>query len=187
VIEADAALLSRSAGGDADAFERFVDRHQGSVFGMLVNLADSRADAEDALQDTFVAAWKSAASFAGTDSAKGWLLTIARHALARQRRRRVGEPAAYEPLESVEALGRRAGWGSDGRDDMLDRLADRELVEGALGRLPRDEKEVVLLRDVERLSGEEVAAMIGVSLPAMKSRLHRGRLRLAALLREEAR
>lgn len=184
--ESDAALLGRSANGDATAFERFVDRHQASVFSLLDHLARDRADAEDAFQEAFASAWGAAGSFRGGESARAWILTIARHALSRQRRRRAGEPAAYEPLDSLETLGLRAGWGAVVRPDaLLDRLADRELVERALASLPAEEREVVLLRDVEQLPGGEVAEMIGLSLAAMKSRLHRGRLRLAAAIREE--
>lgn len=179
----DAELLQRTAAGDASAFELLLGRHEASVFRYLRSLARDATAAEDALQDAFVATWRGAGGFRGGDSARAWLLSIARHALHRQYRRRVHEPA--EQL-SLEQLGRDADWGVD--DSPLDRLVqqeDRACVARALGRLPDAERETLVLRDLEGLPGEEVARMTEVSLAAMKSRLHRARLHLAAALREE--
>jgi RNA polymerase sigma-70 factor (ECF subfamily) len=183
VIPSDAQLLQRSAAGDGPAFEVFVGRHEASVFRYLRTLTRVDLDAEDALQDAFVAAWRGAAGFRGEDSARSWLLSIARHALHRLHRRRVGEP---ESLLSIDDLGLRADWGV--LDSPLDRLAereDRERLARALAALPEAERETLVLRDLEELSGDEVARMTGVTLAAMKSRLHRARLHLAAVLREE--
>lgn len=181
----DPELLGRTAAGDAAAFDAFVGRHQGSVFRYLALLARDRADAEDALQEAFVAAWRGAAGFRGGGSARSWLLAVARNALSRLHRRRMGEPDRFEPIDRVDALGVRAGWGSVADPDpLLERLARRELVERALATLPDPERETVVLRDVEGLTGAEVAEVTGVTLAAMKSRLHRGRLRLAASLME---
>lgn len=179
---ADADRLSRAASGDGAAFEALVQAHQAAVYRFLVAQASSPQDAEDALQETFLAAWRAAASFHGAGSARGWLLTIARNALARIHRRRAGQPGQFESLDD---LGCQAGWGTvPAGDPLLEALARRDLVERALARLPPAEREVVILRDVEGIPGEEVARITGVSLPAMKSRLHRGRLRLAAELEE---
>ncbi len=181
----DRELLERSAAGDAGAFADFVQAHQASVHRYLRTMTDREADVEDALQEAFVAAWRAAGDFRGEGSARPWLLTIGRNALMRLHRRRVGEPANFE---SVEELGRRAGWGrDDGFRTVLDELADRELIERALERLAPDDREILLLRDLEGFSGEEVSALLGLGLPAMKSRLHRARLRLTERLREVAR
>lgn len=178
----DADRLSRAASGDGAAFEALVQAHQAAVYRFLMAQAESPQDAEDALQETFLAAWRAAASFRGAGSARGWLLSIARNALARLHRRRVGQPGQFE---SIDDLGCQAGWGAIPADDtLLEGLARRDLVERALARVPLAEREVVILRDVEGIPGEEVARITGVSLPAMKSRLHRGRLRLAAALEE---
>ncbi len=184
MIESDADLLARTAAGDRQAFTTFVGRHQAAAFRYLRNLTRHDADAEDVLQETFLAVWRSAGSFAGTDSARGWLLTIARHAASRLRRRRVGEPDRFE---SIETIGLEAGWGEIPSPDVeLDRMSQRELIERALAALPDAERETVVLRDLESLPGEQVAELTGVSVAAMKSRLHRGRLRLAALLKESS-
>jgi len=178
---ADAELLRRSAGGDREAFDEFVTRHQDAVFRYLRAMAGEEADAEDAMQASFLAAWHAAEGFRGEGMARGWLLTIARHTLGRQRRRRSAEPAGFIPLDT---LGCAAGWG-DPAAAMAeeDPSGGRALLEGAMARLSAEEREVIVLRDLEGFSGEEAAALTGLTVPALKTRLHRARLRLAAELR----
>ncbi|MEZ4455716.1 MAG: sigma factor-like helix-turn-helix DNA-binding protein [Gemmatimonadales bacterium] len=79
----------------------------------------------------------------------------------------------------------RRGWGEIPEPDvLLERLSNREILERGLAALPPPERETLVLRDLESLSGEQVAELTGVSLAAMKSRLHRARLRFAAAVRE---
>ena len=176
----DSELLRLSAGGDQAAFAVLMDRYWGPVYRFLVSVGANQDDAEDALQECFISVWKSAATFRGTGSARAWLFAIARNALRRQARRRAGEPTYSE---SLERLGDRAGWGT--APAFTPRFEAVEELEWALGQLPRGEREVVVLRDLEALSGTEAAAALGLSVAAMKSRLHRGRLRLMGVLREE--
>lgn len=180
--ESDAALLARSAAGDRAAFDRFVTENQAAVYRYLAALLGQAADAEDALQETFLAAWRNASSFRGQGAPRAWLFTIARHAASRLRRRRVDEP---EELVSFEQLGLDAGWGAE-----LEPLPEpdeqrRDLVRGALDRLTPVEREVIVLRDLEGFSGEETAELLGLSLAAMKTRLHRARLRFVAHVRRD--
>lgn len=176
----DAALLAATAAGDAAAYTRFVERHQRAAFGYLRLLAADPAAVEDALQEAFLAAWKGAGGFRGGDSARSWLLAIARHALYRQFRRRAGEP---EDLVSLETLGLAAGWGEPHSPDPAAAHADRAAVREALAALTAADREILWLRDVEGLSGEECSGLLALALPAVKSRLHRARLRFAAQLR----
>ena len=172
--------MREAAGGDRVAFERLVERHQAAVYRFVRTLAAERGPAEDALQETFLAAWRSAAGFRG-GSLRSWLLAIARHALYRQHRRRAGEPERHESLES---LGERAGWGAPPDPAALAlRRERRERLQAALASLAAADREILLLRDAEGLSGEDTAAALGLGLAAMKSRLHRARLRFAAELR----
>lgn len=153
--------------------------HQAAVYRYLAALLGQAADAEDALQETFLAAWRNAASFRGQGPPRAWLFTIARHSASRLRRRRVDEP---EDLVSFDQLGLDAGWGAE-LDPLATGEAGRELVRSALDRLTPDEREVIVLRDLEGFSGEEAAELLGLSLPAMKTRLHRARLRFVAEVR----
>lgn len=177
---ADAEELRLTATGDRDAFERFVERHQAGVLRYLLGTMADADRAEDALQETFIAAWRGAAGFRGSGPARAWLLAIARNAARRQVRRRAGEPARFVPLEE---LGVSAGWGAEGGDDAERRLESRELVEQGFRGLDAEDREILILRELEGFSGEEVAAMLGITLAAAKSRLHRARLRFTAQLR----
>jgi len=176
----DPEWLSQAALGDAKAFEAFVVCHREAVWRFVRSLTRDVSLAEDVLQETFLSAWRSAASFRGEDSALGWLLSIARNAVYRQHRGRAGEP---EQIESLAELGEAAGWGAD--PDPLDALVVKDEVDRALARLVVEDREVLLLRDIEGLTNEECARLLGLGLAALKSRLHRARLRFVAHLRGE--
>lgn len=173
--------MTRVAGGDREAFSVLVHRHRARVFSYLRRASLTREAAEDALQETFVAAWRHAGDFRGP-SLKAWLVGIAHRAMLRQGRRRVGQPSQ---LESLTELGERAGWGSDDPEQIVRRAEQRESLDAALGRLPPDAREALLLVDVEGMSYRDAASITELALPAFKSRLHRARLELAAILRQE--
>lgn len=174
----DAESLRRTVAGDVAAFERLVDRHERVLLRVLRQLTSDEAAAMDALQETLLAAWRGAASFRGDGSARAWLLGIARHSARRQYRRRAGQPGRSE---SLDTLAEAAGFGADTR--LLERLEAREIVNAAFAVLDDEDRAVLLLRDVEGWSGEETAAALGIGLAAMKSRLHRARLRFMAAAR----
>ena len=175
----DAELIRRTAAGDRDAFAAFVAKHGGAIHRFLRTVAGHSA--EDALQETFLGAWRGAASFREESSPRTWLFTIARNAALRLQRKRVAEP---ESFESLEDLGAAAGWGDEDPERLLIKRESADLVASALLRLADGDREVLLLRDVEGLSGDEAAAVLGLTVAAMKTRLHRARLRLAAEVRK---
>lgn len=179
--EDDAALLRRSAAGDRAAFEAFVERHEAAVLRFCRALTDDADRAEDAFQEAFIAAWRAAGAFHGGASARAWLLAIARNAARRQYRRHGDEPGRRVPLE---ALADEAGWGAGDDGEVLSRLAARELVERGFSRLSPEDREVLVLRDLEEFSGQETAALLGISEAALKSRLHRARLRFMGTVQE---
>lgn len=176
----DVAALRAAAAGDKRAFHGLVARHRGAVFRFACALVKDTAAAEDVLQEAFVAAYRRAGTYRGEGSVRGWLLTIARRQALTALRRRSGEPAR---MASLETLGAEAGWGREPPCSMQ-QLVDRQALQVALSGLEAAEREVILLRDIEGLSGDETAAVLDLSVPAMKSRLHRARLRLAAALIE---
>lgn len=179
----DVELVARGAAGDHAAFGALVSRHQARVFRLARALTDSHHEAEDVLQQTFLSAWQSLASFRGDASVRTWLLTIARHAAWQARARRSREPIDDVPLDE---LGQLAGWGHLDPETLAARAQQRERLGAAFARLAPDDRQVLVLRDLDELSGEDTAAALGLSLAATKSRLHRARLRLAAELRKEA-
>lgn len=179
----DRELIERTAAGDRAAFTALVERWRDPVFRYLRSILPNDAAAEDALQETFLAVYRGAGSFRGEGSAKGWVFAVARRWAARQRRRRVGEPAWTEPLDG---LGAAAGWGDQRSPEQLaSALEDRTRVRVALDALSPDDREVIVLKDLEQLTNAEVGELLDLSVPAVKSRVHRARLRLMAELRRE--
>jgi len=176
----DRALARRAATGDREAFATLVARHQASVYRLARHIAGSRDDAEDVLQQTFLSAWQGVSGYRGESSVRTWLLTITRNAAVTRRGRLAREPLDATPLDD---LGIRAGWGGPNPEQLAVAAEQRELLAAALAGLAADEREILTLRDLEGLAGEDVAAMLGLSTTAMKSRLHRARLRLAAAVK----
>ncbi len=173
--------MTRAVAGDAVARNALVAEHRGAVFRWLRRLAQNDAQAEDLAQETFVAALTHLDSWrGGVGTVRGWLLAIARSRWLMAQR----APAArHEPVEdrSLEALGLAAGWGSPMDPEALaSRLDQRAELERALASLDPEAREVLTLRELEGLSGDETAQVLGVSVAAMKSRLHRARLALVA-------
>ena len=170
----DAERLERAAAGDRRAFDRFVEDPAGAVLRYIRTRTGDVTVAEDALQETFIAAWRSAHTFRGDDSARAWLLAIARNAVHRQHRRPAGAPDAFESLEAAAV---QAGWGRDPDEAWTDRIAAGQVVERGFDALSPDDREVLVLRDLEGFRNEEVAELLGLSVAAVKSRVHRARLR----------
>jgi RNA polymerase sigma-70 factor (ECF subfamily) len=175
-VETDEELVRRSASGDRAAFAALVERHGDALYRFVRRVAAPGADPEDALQDGLLAAWRGAGTFRGDASVRSWLFQVVLHASRRRARRRAGEPARHDALEDAAEVA-----AVDPRAD--ERLAARETgaaLERALASLSPPAAEVLVLRDVEGLSGEETAAVLGVTVAAMKTRLHRARLELKA-------
>jgi RNA polymerase sigma-70 factor, ECF subfamily len=184
--EDDVSLIRRAGSGDRDAFDRIVASHEASVYRFVRTLTPDPSRIEDVFQETFLAAWQSAATFRGDSSVRTWLFAIARHAVERQFRRRVGEPPAADHVP-IDELGVSAGWGQTASpEDALLQQEESAIVRRALDRLSAEDRRVLVLRDLEGLGGEAAAAVLGIGLAALKSRLHRARLRFAAQLKEEA-
>lgn len=184
MLETDSSLLRRAEGGEDGAFDELVERHRDAVFRFAVHLTSNRADAEDVLQQTFLAAWRARAEVRAEPSARPWLLTTARHAAARLRRREQRDSS--ESLEDLLELGSAAGFGDATHtpSHAAELAEDAARLHAAIAQLPAGEREVLVLRDLEGLDGESVAQLLELAVPAMKSRLHRARLRLAAALRD---
>ena len=174
-------LLLAVAERDRAAFDAFVVATRQGVMGLLRRLV-APSSVEDALQDAYVAVWRSAESYRGEASAKSWLYGIARRRAARTWRRRAGEPMAMVPLHE---LGAQAGWGRD-PESLTQAHEDADRVHHGLDLLSEHDREVVVLCDLEGLSGPEAADVLGITPNATRVRLHRARLRLMAVLQEEA-
>ena len=175
----DRDLIARTAEGDRRAFEQLVERHAPAVLRLAAAVGDP-STAEDAMQQTFLSVYQHAATFRGQASVRTWLLTIARNTTYRLHGKTRREEPVEEPLME---LGLEAGWGSDDPEAMALAAERVSVLREALATLTPEDQEVIILRDLEGLRGGEAAEVLGISERALKSRLHRARLRLAGALR----
>lgn len=186
----DLSLLRKAEDGDLSAFETLVLRHQDSVFRFARSLVRYETEAEDVLQQTFLSAWRACTGDtggrkAGDASVKGWLFAIARHAAYKTHRHRARHPDQPTGEDPLIVLGQKAGWGAeDDPEALASALESRQRLNAALAQLEPSDREIITLRDIEGLSGDEAASVVGLSLAATKSKLHRARLKLRAALRE---
>ena len=179
----DRELVAGTAAGDRRAFEQLVARHAAAVFRLAKALTGDAAIAEDTMQQTFLSAYQSAPSFDGDTSVRIWLLTIARDAAHELDAKRGGDDNVEEPLLK---LGLDAGWGSDDPEATAIAAEQEGILRKALATLSAEDQQALILRDVEGLRGTESAKILGIGEQALRSLLHRARLRLAGALRRLA-
>lgn len=189
----DAALLAQLRAGDAAAYERWVRASAPRVLRVVRRLMRNEQDAQDVTQDAFLSAFRHLASFDGSARLSTWLHRIAVNAalmkLRSQRRR--PEESLDDRLPRFGADGEHAhapsAWAARA-DGALANAELRKAVRSAIDELPDLYRDVLLLRDIEELSTEEAAVALGISVAALKTRLHRARLalreRLDAWMRE---
>jgi RNA polymerase sigma-70 factor (ECF subfamily) len=175
----DRELIARVAEGDRRAFELLIERHAAAVLRLATAVSDP-STGEDAMQQTFLNVYQHAAGFRGDASVRTWLLTIARNTAFRLH----GKARREEPVEQpLMQLGYNAGWGSDDPEAIAIAAEQEGALRNALSQLSAEDREVLILRDFEGLRGSEAAGLLGIGERALKSRLHRARLRLAVALR----
>jgi RNA polymerase sigma-70 factor (ECF subfamily) len=184
-VEDDRELLARAQGGDMSAFEALVGRHEEKVYGLALRMTRSEADAAEIAQDTFLSAYQHLSEFRGEAAFGSWVHRIAaNNALMRLRRQKVLDIVSDDDLAGPEFTDRgslaevpESDWSRRADDLLLDEELGRA-IQAATDALPEGYREVFLLKDVEGLSYEEISEMVGISIPAVKSRLHRARLAL---------
>jgi RNA polymerase sigma-70 factor (ECF subfamily) len=180
----DTELLDAARTGDDEALEALLARHEQKVFRFGLRMCGNEEDARDVLQETLLAAFRGVRQFRGEAQLSTWLYQVARSFCTKARRRGAGEPAQHESLEGVAA--RAVSVPASGPDERAHAREMARVIQEALLALPESQREVVLLRDVEGLAAEEAAEVVGIEVPALKSRLHRARIamqdRIAVLL-----
>jgi|CXWL01.1.fsa_nt_gi RNA polymerase sigma-70 factor (ECF subfamily) len=178
----DDPLLTAARAGDADALSALIERHQGQVYRFGLRMCRDAEDASDVLQDTLLAATRSLAGFRGGASLATWLFQIARSYCIKKRRKSVFAPREELSLDAMADAGELpTAPGRDPEQQAMDSDVRRTL-ERAIRALDPKYREILLLRDVEGLSANEVATATGLGVPTVKTRLHRARLALRAAL-----
>lgn len=184
----DSALVARLRSGDNRAFEELVRAHMPRLLRVARRFLDSEEDARDAVQDAFIAAFRSIGRFESTARLSTWLHRIVINAALmklRSRRRKPEEDIeTYLPrfLEDGHQVEASVPWTESSAETALERTETAGLVRAAIDRLPESYRVVLMMRDIEELSTEETAQMLGLTPNAVKIRLHRARQALRTLL-----
>jgi RNA polymerase sigma-70 factor, ECF subfamily len=183
----DLDLIQALQQGDAAALERLMERHASRAYLLAHRITGNSADAEEAVQDAFLALYRKADAFEGRATVGTWLYRIVTNAalMKRRGRRHEVEVSLEAQLPTFREDGGRAGdmsilmadWSQNPEADLLSRET-RGLLQRAIEGLPDLYRTVLVLRDVEGLSNDEVAEIVCESVPAVKSRLHRARMAL---------
>lgn len=181
----DAELVARSQRGDLAAFDQLVTRYRGRVYGLIYHMVRNDSDAWDLAQDAFVKAWKALPKFEGQSAFFTWLYRISHNvALDWLRARKVrGDVEFDDALEKSVAAGAKTVPHGQAQPD--ERLSHHELgsrLQAALAQLTPEHRTVVLLREVEGRSYEEIAEITECTLGTVMSRLFYARKKLQALL-----
>jgi RNA polymerase sigma-70 factor (ECF subfamily) len=183
----EAALVARLRAGDEAAFEQLLRTYGGRMLAVARRFVHNEEDARDVVQDAFLAAFKGIDRFEGHSQLGTWLHRIVVNtALQKFRsRQRKPEKSIDDLLPAYREDGHRdqpdAPW-SESATGALERGETRALVRDSIDQLPEAYRTVLLLRDIEGLDNEEAARILGMSVPAVKSRLHRARQALRTLL-----
>ena len=171
-------LIDAARSGDARAIETLLERHEPRLYRFARRLCRSSTDAEDVLQESLLAAARGIRTFRGASSLSTWLYSIARSYCIKKYRRRRSAPTEVS-LDAGEAAGAlERPDPAPGPEAALEAKRLERALEKSIARLDRPHREVLILRDVEGLTAPEVSAVTGLSVAAIKSRLHRARARL---------
>jgi len=184
----DRELVERAQKGDGEAFAMLVERHQRQLYRLALRMTGSEADAQEVLQEAFLNAYQKLPLFRGEAQFSSWLYRIAANsALMRLRRkRRAPDALAEQPLELSGPKFSAEGYLEPTSSSDWSQRADERMMSDQLGaainqavqELPEDYRTVFLLKDVDGLSNEDIAEALDLTVPAVKSRLHRARLAL---------
>ena len=183
-VDRDAALLDALRRGDPKAMEQLVETYADRVYRLTFRITGSKEDAEEATQDALWTAGRKIGTFKGDSAFGSWLYRIAANASymkLRARKAKAREIAIDDVLPALDD----GGLHFEPMDDWSPRVDDqalngelREILDAAIAELPPDYRAALVLHDVEGMPNPDVAEALGISLPAVKSRIHRSRLYL---------
>jgi RNA polymerase sigma-70 factor (ECF subfamily) len=176
----DTELLTAVRAGETAAVDELLARHEHQLYRFGLRMCGDEDAAREVLQETLLAAFKGLAGFRGDAQLSTWLYQIARSYCIKARRKHVGEPSQLDALDQVEVAQLRSE--APAADAQLHAREIGNALQTAIAALPPHYREVVVLKDVEGLSLEEMAVVLGEELAGVKSRLHRARLELRSHL-----
>lgn len=186
--EEERSLIERVKAGEHDAFEAIFRRYVSQVYRQAFRLIGNEAEAEEVVQDVFLAIYKNVKTFRGDSAFSTWLYRLTVNtALSRLRsRKRTKEVFLDDYLPRFREDGHHrvrpvVNWG-DELDLRLEKQELHRVIQAALDQLPPVDKAVIVMSDLEGISNREIGEGLGLSIPAVKARLHRARLFLRGRL-----
>jgi RNA polymerase sigma-70 factor (ECF subfamily) len=174
----DAECVRRVQQGDIDSFEVLVRRHEKAIFNLVYRLLGNYDEAAEVAQDVFLSAFKSIHQFRGEANFSTWLYRIGLNHASTRRKSLNSIQRRQLPLDGTEVI-------ADGAVDPAKNVEDKEIqqrVQQALNSLDPEDARIILLRDLQDIPYEEVAAMLDIPIGTVKSRLHRARQALKTSL-----
>lgn len=180
--DSDADLMEAAQRGDGVAFDELVRRHTRSMYRVAYRILNDQAEAEDAVQDAWVSAWRSLARFRGESAPTTWLYRVVTNAALGQVRRRKNTVALDVGDDSMDHL--VSDHDSGNPEGHAVRAEEADLVHRAIATLEPSQRVPLVLREFEGMSYEEIAEVLEVNVAALRSRLHRARLTLLSRLKE---
>jgi RNA polymerase sigma-70 factor, ECF subfamily len=173
----DVELVRRAQQDDERAFGELVTRYESKVYSLAMKMLRNPEDAEDVLQETFLRAYRGIKSFKGNSTFSTWIYRItANSALMRLRKKQLPQ-VSIEDSDERETPISIVDWAPGPVEQLLNQEMQRVMDE-AIETLPPEFRQVFILRDVEELSNADVAEILDLSVAAVKSRLHRARLKV---------
>ncbi len=180
----DTALVARARAGDTSAFDDLITRHREKIYMHIGFMVRNEEDALDLTQETFIRAWRSLARFDGGASFLSWLYRIATNAAIDLCRKRKNRPQIEIELGAmaIDAASRTTPSSPETPGAGLDRVEIKRRIEAAFSELSPEHRAVIVLKEIEDCSYEEIASRIGCSLGTVMSRLFYARKKLQVLL-----
>ena len=182
----DLLLIDKFTKGCSSSFEELISRYETKVHNLAMRLTRNSEDAEEVLQDVFMTVYRKIEGFEGKAKFSSWLYRITVNAaFMKLRKRRQNNTVSFDdmlPNLQNKAITDQAAFGARGDSRAINNEI-RQFLEQAISKLPEEYRAVFVLRDIDGLSNKEVGEILGLSIPAVKSRLHRSRLMLRKKLK----
>lgn len=182
--EQEAAVIQSVLDGDVNAFETLVKEYEKNVYNLALRMTGNSEDAADMSQEAFIKAYNSLSSFRGDSKFSVWLYRIVSNVCLDYLRSRTRKPTVSLATENDdgEEVELDIADESQSPELLLDRSLTRDAVRRGLAALPPDHREILLLREIQGLSYEEIAAALGLEAGTVKSRIFRARKKLCSFL-----
>ena len=185
--EQELTIIRRVQHGDTEAFSLLVAAYEKNVFNVALQMTGNREDAQDMAQEAFLKAYSSLSSFRGDSKFSSWLYRIVSNVCLDFRRRQGRRPSSSLTVEDDEGENIQLDIADESQspEALLERKMTREAVRAGLQQLPDEQRQILLLREIQGLSYEEISDVLDLEVGTVKSRIFRARKRLCAFLMED--